>query len=177
MQLYLRLIRYLKPYLWPYFSLAMVCMVGYSATSGAMPFLVERVFDDIFARQDRTALSYLPLVIVGVFAFRGLTSFGQHYLTDYVGLRIVADIRNAMNRHLQFLPLSFFQRHPTGGLISRVNSDVELVRYAITGSAAIGPQGHYFSDGLAFCGLSQGLGFGGPSLSWLFPCRFYRSCG
>ena len=136
MQLYLRLIRYLKPYLWPYFSLAMVCMVGYSATSGAMPFLVERVFDDIFARQDRTALSYLPLVIVGVFAFRGLTSFGQHYLTDYVGLRIVADIRNAMNRHLQFLPLSFFQRHPTGGLISRVNSDVELVRYAITGSAA-----------------------------------------
>jgi len=116
--------------------MAMVCMLGYSATSGAMPFIIERVFDDVFGQKDRTTLSYLPFVIVAVFSFRGLTNFGQSYLTDYVGLRIVTDIRNAIYRHLQFLPLSFFQQHPTGTLISRVNTDVALVRSALTDSVA-----------------------------------------
>lgn len=116
--------------------MAMVCMVAYSATSGVLPFLVESVFDDVFAQKDQTALFYLPFVIVGVFAFRGLMNFGQIYLTDYVGLRIINNIRNAINHHLQFLSLSFFQHHPTGTLISRVNSDVFLVRSALTQSVA-----------------------------------------
>ena len=114
----------------------MVCMVGYSATSGALPILVQRVFDDVFAQKNQAALYYLPFVIVGIFAFRGLTNFGQSYLTDYVGFRIINDVRNSINRHLQFLSLSFFQRHPTGTLISRVNNDVTLVRASLTDSVA-----------------------------------------
>jgi subfamily B ATP-binding cassette protein MsbA len=136
MKIYLRLLRYLKPYVWPYFSIAMVCMLAYSATDGAIPFLVKRIFDDIFIKKDISALSYLPFVIVAVFAVRGLMNFGQSYLTDYVGLRIVTDIRNAINHHLQSLSLSFFHRHPTGTLISRVNNDVSLVRFALTDSVA-----------------------------------------
>lgn len=136
MKLYLRLLEYLRPYIWPYFALAMLCMVGYSATSGAIPFLVQRVFDDVFARQNQAALFYLPLVIVGVFALRGLLNFGQSYLTDYVGLHIIADMRDTINRHLQSLSLSFFQRNPTGTLISRVHNDVGLVRLALTGPVA-----------------------------------------
>ncbi len=136
MKLYFRLLHYLKPYVWPYFIIAMVCMAGYSATSGALPFLVQKVFDDVFARKDAVALSYLPAVIVGVFAFRGLMNFGQSYLTDYVGLRIIADLRSALNGQLQVLSLSFFQRHPTGTLISRVHNDVTLVRSALTDSVA-----------------------------------------
>lgn len=134
--IYKRLLQFLKPYVWPYFVAAMICMVGYSVTSGAMPFLVESVMDDIFAKKDEKALFYLPFLIVGVFGFRGLTNFGQAYLTDYVGLKIINDIRNVMNRHLQTLSLSFFHRHPTGTLITRVNSDVALVRAALTDAAA-----------------------------------------
>jgi subfamily B ATP-binding cassette protein MsbA len=114
----------------------MICMLGYSSTNGVMPFLVQYVFDDIFARKDQNALFYFPFLIIGVFAFRGLMNFGQSYLTDYVGLRIVNDLRNALNRHLQTLSLSFFHRHPTGTLISRVNNDVALVRGALTDSVA-----------------------------------------
>lgn len=136
MKIYLRLLQYLRPYIWPSFSVAMLCMLAYSATSGALPFLVQKVFDDIFAQKDQTALSYIPLVIIGVFALRGLMNFGQSYLTDYVGLRIINDIRNAINHHLQFLSLSFFQRNPTGTLISRVTNDVGLVRSALTDSVA-----------------------------------------
>jgi subfamily B ATP-binding cassette protein MsbA len=136
MKTYARLLSFLRPYLWPYFILGMVCMVGFGATDGVLPFLVQRIIDDVFTRKDPVALTYLPAVIVGIFAFRGLMNFGQSYLNDYVGLRIINDVRNALNRQFQSLSLSFFYKHPTGTLIARVNSDVQLLRFAITDALA-----------------------------------------
>jgi ATP-binding cassette, subfamily B, bacterial MsbA len=133
---YLRLLQYLKPYVWPYFALAMVCMLGYSATAGAMPFLVQWMMDDVFVKKDAAMLYYLPPTIVGIFFIRGLLNFGQGYLSDYVGLRIIQDVRNLLARHLQFMSLSFFSRHPSGTLISRVASDVTLLRSALTDALA-----------------------------------------
>jgi subfamily B ATP-binding cassette protein MsbA len=92
--------------------------------------------DDVFARKDQTVLGFLPFLVVGIFAFRGLMNFGQSYLNEYVGLKIINDVRNALNRHFQSLSLSFFHRNPTGSLISRVNSDVFLLRYSITDALA-----------------------------------------
>lgn len=111
-------------------------MLGYGATDGALPFLVQHVMDDVFAKKDATTLTYLPLLIIFVFAFRGLMNFGQSYLGDYVGLRIINDVRNTLNRHLQSLSVSFFHRHPTGTLISRVGNDVVLLRSALTDALA-----------------------------------------
>ena len=51
MKTYLRLLSFLKPYVWPYFVIAVMCMIGYSATDGALPFLVQRVFDDVFQKK------------------------------------------------------------------------------------------------------------------------------
>jgi ATP-binding cassette, subfamily B, bacterial MsbA len=111
-------------------------MLGFGATDGTIPFLVQRIMDDVFARKDQTALTYLPVLVIGIFAFRGLMNFGQSYLNDYVGLRIINDVRNQLNRHFQSLSLSFFHRNPTGMLLARVSSDVSLVRYSITDALA-----------------------------------------
>ncbi|MGE5817751.1 MAG: ABC transporter ATP-binding protein [Deltaproteobacteria bacterium] len=136
MKTYFRLLPYLKPYIWPYAIVAMVCMLAYGASDGVLPYLVQHVMDDVFARKDVAMLSYLPVVIVAYFALRGLLNFGQSYLSDYVGLRIINDVRNALDRHLQSLSLAFFQRNPTGTLIARVNSDVVLLRSALTDALA-----------------------------------------
>jgi subfamily B ATP-binding cassette protein MsbA len=133
---YLRLLDFLKPYIWPFFALGMVCTLAYGATDGAIPFLVQHIMDDVFSNKDQRTLSYLPIVIIVVFAVRGFMNFGQNYLSDFVGLRIINDVRNALNRHLQTLSLAFFYRHPTGTLISRVNSDVVLLRFALTDAVA-----------------------------------------
>jgi len=133
---YFRLLPFLKPYIWPYSILGMVCMLAYGASDGVLPFLVQHVMDDVFARKDVVMLSYLPVVIVGYFALRGFLNFGQSYLSDYVGLRIINDVRNALDRHLQSLSVAFFYRHPTGDLIARVNSDVVLLRSALTDALA-----------------------------------------
>jgi len=49
-KLYGRLLQYLRPYLWPRFAVAVVCMVLYSSTNGVMPLLVRGVFDDVFVK-------------------------------------------------------------------------------------------------------------------------------
>lgn len=136
MKTYRRLMAFLKPYFWPYFALAIVCMIGFGATDGMLPFLVQRIIDDVFTRKDAAALTSVPLLIFALFAFRGLMNFGQSYFNDYVGLRIINDVRNALNRHFQALSVSFFYKHPTGTLIARVNSDVQLLRFSVTDALA-----------------------------------------
>jgi len=111
---YLRLLQYLRPYVWPWFTGAMLAMLLFSATTGVLPLLVERVFDDIFAARKITALRLLPVAIVLIFLFRGVTSFAQNYLMDLVGQRIICDLRDELNQHIQRLSLAFFNRTPTG---------------------------------------------------------------
>ena len=129
---YLRLLEFLRPYVWPHFLVATVCMLGYGATDGALPFLVRWMMDDVFVKKNVANLYYVPVIVIGIFLIRGILNFGHSYLSDYVGLRIVQDVRNRLVRHLQYMSLSFFSRHPSGTLISRVSSDVNLLRYALT---------------------------------------------
>jgi subfamily B ATP-binding cassette protein MsbA len=138
LSLYRRLVQYLRPYWWPHFAVAFGCMLLFSATNGAMPFLIRHVFDDVFTNKNAFALKVMPVAIVGTFLIRSIVGFGSTYLTEYVGQRIVADLRNALNDHIQYLSLSFFNRTPTGTVVSRVTNDVALVRGALTdGVAAI----------------------------------------
>ena len=132
----LRLFPFVKPYIWPHFVMSLVCMAAFGGSSAFLPFLVQNIFDDVFAQKNEAALAYLPPLIVGVFVFRGLVNFGQSYLSAYVGLGIINDVRNAVHRHFQTLSLSFFNRNPSGTLISRVTNDVNLVRGVLTDAVA-----------------------------------------
>src|SRR5262245_10246152 len=128
---YRRLLRYLRPYVWPRFVAGIACMLVFSATNGAVPFLVETTFDGIFARHDPQMLAWLPAAVFVLFVVRGLANYGNTYLTEWVAQRIITDLRNAVNAHIQELPLSFFNRTPTGSILSRVSNDVYQLRAAL----------------------------------------------
>ena len=134
--LYRRMLGYLRPYVWPYFIAAMVCMVLFGSTNGVMPFLVRFIFDDIFTGKNAAVLQMLPFAIIAVFVFRGVCGFGSSYLTEYVSNLVINDLRNDLNAHIQDLSLSFFNRNPTGTVLSRVTSDVYVVGNSLTGSVA-----------------------------------------
>ncbi|MEO8604320.1 MAG: lipid A export permease/ATP-binding protein MsbA [bacterium] len=131
-----RLLRYLRPYLWPYFAGAMACMILFGSTNGVMPFLVRFIFDDIFTAKNAAVLQWLPIAVILVFIFRGVCGFGSSYLSEYVSNEIINDLRNDLNAHIQDLPLGFFNQHATGALLSRVTSDVYVIGTALTGTAA-----------------------------------------
>lgn len=136
MKVYLRLLRYLRPYAWPHFCGAVVCMLLFSATTAMLPFVVRDMMDEVFVKQDRAMLAIICLAAALLFVCRGVCNFGQLYLMEYIGQRIIRDLRSSLCEKLQWLSLAFIHRHPTGTLLSRVTSDVTLVRVALTTSVA-----------------------------------------
>ena len=131
-----RLYGYLKPYLWPHFLGAVACMVLYSATAGAVPYLVRALVDDVLTAGDRATLGAMPALIVVVFALRGVMAFGHTYLGEHVGQHVVHDVRRELSEHIQRLPVAYFDRVASGAILSRVTTDVLLLRQALTEGAA-----------------------------------------
>jgi subfamily B ATP-binding cassette protein MsbA len=113
-------------------------MVFFSATEASIPFLVKIVFDDVFTRRDESALWFVAGGILVLSCLRGAFDFGGSTLSAYVGQRIVNDLRNEINGHLQGLSLRFFNRTRSGQIISRVITDVGLIRAAVTDAVASG---------------------------------------
>src|SRR4030066_564319 len=103
---------------------------------GIPPFLkniiIQLHLGDLILKKDMEMLLLLPIAIILLFLFKGIFDYGQAYLMNYVGLRIVADIREKLYHHLQTLSLSFFTRTPTGILISRITNDVNLIQGSVS---------------------------------------------
>ncbi len=134
--MYRRILTYLRPHL-ATFLVALLCMVAFGATDGVVPFLIKGTLDGVFGVEKNAELLYkLPYIIVGFAAVRAVCDFGQQFLMASVGHRVTEDLRNDVNRHVLSLSPDFFVRHSTGELLSRVTSDVLLVRSLLTESTA-----------------------------------------
>ncbi len=131
MSLYRRLLMMVKPYRFK-LALAMTCMLFVSLFTAAQAFLVQPALDDVFLKKDAKMLFLLPIAIILLFLFKGAFEYGQAYLMNYVGLKIVADMREKLYNHLQTLSLSFFTKTPTGILISRITNDVNLIQGSVS---------------------------------------------
>jgi len=129
--IYFRILKFVRPY-WPRLLIAMICMGGVSAITAVFALLTKNVLDDIFINKDRFMLLVIPLVVMGLGIIKGFFSFGEGYLMNYVGQRVVADIRERLYSHLQTLSLSFFDRTPTGVLMARITNDVNSIQGAVS---------------------------------------------
>ncbi len=129
---YRRLLSYLRPYVWPHGVFAVVCMVSFSGVESAIPFLAKYTFDQVFTQQH---LDALPFAVAGVLVLalvRGGLDFAAGVLSDWIGQRVVTDLRNQLTAHLQRLDLAFFNRHRAGQIVSRITADVLQVRGTVT---------------------------------------------
>jgi subfamily B ATP-binding cassette protein MsbA len=129
--IYLRTLKFLRPY-WARLLLAMICMLVVSAITAAFALLTKNVLDDIFINKDRFLLTVIPLVVMGLGIVKGFFTFGEGYLMNYVGQRVVANLRERLYNHLQTLSLSFFDKTPTGVLMARITNDVNSIQGAVS---------------------------------------------
>ena len=130
-----RILAYLRPHRRYFFS-ALSLMVIFGATDGVVPFLVKYILDGVFTQRDESLLWVLPALIVGFAFVRGASDFGQQFLMSSVGHKVTEDIRNDVNRHVLSLSPDFFVRNSTAEILSRVTSDVLLIRTLLTDSSA-----------------------------------------
>jgi subfamily B ATP-binding cassette protein MsbA len=126
-----RILGYVKPYK-SRLIIAMICMIIVASMAGAQAYVVKPLLDEIFFKQDRTMLLLVPLGILGIFFFKGIFYYVYNYLLAKVGQSVIRDLRYILYNHIQSLPLSFFQKKPTGELISRIISDVTLIQGAVS---------------------------------------------
>ncbi len=133
MNLYLRFLRYLRPY---FLSLVgvVICMILVSAGNVVVIPLVGKLSEAISAK-NFISLNLIILTAVAVYFIKGFFMYGQVYLSAFVGQAIVRDIRNEVFRHIQTLSLDFFNRWRTGDLMSRVLSDISQIEAATVTSA------------------------------------------
>ncbi len=119
-----------------YFWAALGLMVIFGATDGVVPFLVKHILDGVFTRRDEKLLVLLPAMIIGFALIRAASDFGQQFMMASVGHKVTQDIRNDVNRHVLSLSPDFFIRTSTAEILSRVTSDVLLIRTLLTDSSA-----------------------------------------
>ena len=146
-QLYLRLLRYVKPHRGP-FALAIFGMMLVAATEPALPAILKPLLDGTFVEKDERIMRWTPFVIVAIFIVRGIAEYIAQYAINWVGNRVVMDLRNAMFDKLLELPAPFYDNHPAGNLMSKVTFDVTQVTNAATTVLTV-----IVRDGLAAIGL------------------------
>ncbi len=83
-----RLLGYLRPYR-VRLGAAFVCSGLVAAFSGAYAWLVKPVLDEIFINKNETLLLALPLALFAVSVCKSAFNYGQNYLMNYVGNRVI----------------------------------------------------------------------------------------
>ena len=128
---YWRLALYGRRYLWPTFSLALFFNFIYGASTGLVPLVIKYLFDEVLPSQDRLRLYSAPVAIVIVISIRAAAQYLGNYLTERVGQEMTADLRNTLAAKILDLPQSYIDKNPSSVLVSRVLSDVNLVKGGI----------------------------------------------
>ncbi|MCU0498652.1 MAG: ABC transporter transmembrane domain-containing protein [Anaerolineae bacterium] len=128
-----RFIGYLTPYKWR-LGVALLALIGSAGLSLVFPAVIGSVVDSIFdpVTGGETMLNQITLLLLGVFLLRSFTTMIESYNLNFIGERIVADVRLQLFRHLQSLSLGFFTSRRVGELMSRISNDVTVMRGVLT---------------------------------------------
>lgn len=125
------MLRYLAPYRWR-LVLALAALTVAAALSLVFPAVIRSVVDSVLVEGDEGLLNRITLALLGVFFVRSLVSLVEAYNLNYIGERIVMDLRRQLYAHIQGLSLGFFTERRVGELVSRMSSDVTMMRGALT---------------------------------------------
>jgi len=146
-QIYVRLISYAKPY-WRMFGVSAVGMVFYAATEPLFAAMMKPLLDGTFIDRDVAVVQSMPLILLGVFLVRGIAGFVNTYCLQWVGRRVVADLRREMFAHLLRSPARYFDTQSTGQILAKLTYNVENVADAATTAVTT-----LIRDGLSVIGL------------------------
>ncbi len=108
----------------------------------ANPLLIKQVFDkglhcsNLGCHPDLPVLYWLVGFMIAIPIITGAIGVGQTYLSNLVGLNVMQDLRDALYKHLQYMPLRFFTSTRTGEIQSRLSNDVGGVQSVVTSTAS-----------------------------------------
>ena len=129
-------LRALLPYILPYKRTLYLALAALLLAAGAqlsLPIALRYLIDLGLLADNADTIDRYFLALFGVAVAFGLFSAFRFYLVTWLGERVVADIRNAVYRHVVTLDASFFEVTKTGEVLSRLTTDTTLIQ-SISGS-------------------------------------------
>lgn len=152
LRLYLRLLSYVLPY-WRVFLLSLLALVILAATDPAMPALLKPLLDGAFIEKDPAMLRTIPLLLIALFAVRGISAYTSSVSINWLANKVVMDLRGEMFTRLLNFQSQYYDSHSAGSLMSKFTFDVTQIKEAATTAVTV-----LVRDSLAVIGL----------LAWMF---------
>ncbi|PZQ43858.1 MAG: ABC transporter permease, partial [Micavibrio aeruginosavorus] len=126
--------RIFKTYLGKYkgsVALATFFMLLSAGLTAGFAAMIEPIIDDVLSAGKLDRVWLLGGAILAIFIIRGIATYQHTIIMNKVGQMIVGQIQFDMFSRFLDLDLNFFHRHPSGQLISRMTSDVNVMRMAV----------------------------------------------
>jgi ATP-binding cassette subfamily B multidrug efflux pump len=129
------LLRRLLKYGFPYWYLIVSAVIMIIAAAGldiVGPYITKIAVDRYILPKDYEGLIRVVTIYVGILVGSFAIKYFQILLTQYIGQRIIFNLRQEIFSHLQSLHQQFFDKNPVGRLMTRVTSDVEALNQMFT---------------------------------------------
>jgi ATP-binding cassette subfamily B protein len=127
----------LRPYLARHLGMVLAAFVALVISAALMltiPVAVRRMIDVGFAAQDGVFIDRYFITLIGIGVMLALASAGRMYAVNWLGERVVADLRADVFRHLATLGPAFYDSTHSGEVMSRLTADTTQIK-AAAGSA------------------------------------------
>jgi len=121
-----RLLGYIKPYK-NYVIFAIVLNIVVAALGPVRPLLTKIAIDDYIAKSNYDGLMIIALVLFGSLMLQAAIQYFLTYYTQFLGQKVLLDLRTQIFNHIQKLALKFFDKTPIGRLVTRATNDVEAL--------------------------------------------------
>jgi subfamily B ATP-binding cassette protein MsbA len=126
-----RTLTLLRPYRWRLIGAALLLVIT-NSLGLLFPLVIRTLLNTILGQHQPGLLNLVVAVLLGVFLAQAVFGAAQGYLVTSLGERLSFDLRTRLFRHLQRLPLHFFDSRRTGELMSRVTNDVTVLQTSLT---------------------------------------------
>jgi len=126
-----RLLAYLKPYRLSA-ALALFYIIAAAGLSIVPPYLTKVAIDQYIRNNDLGGLSRITFLYLVTLLFIFALSYGQTWVMNLMGQRIMLDLRMQIFQHLQRLDVAYFDKNPVGRLMTRVTTDVDALNELFT---------------------------------------------
>ena len=129
------------------FAIDVSCAVGIAAIDLAFPLVTRSALYDMLPNQLYRTFFTVMAIVIASYVLRSVLNFTVAYLGHTFGIRVEADIRQDLFRHMQSLSFDFYDQNRTGKLMSRLTADL----FELTELAHHGPE-DLLTSILTICG-------------------------
>jgi subfamily B ATP-binding cassette protein MsbA len=130
-KIYSRIFSYALKYKWT-LSISILSLIILALTNTGFLALIKKITDEGFVEQASNSSILLPIALVILMTIRALSGFVSGYSMRWVSRKIVEDLRFDAFKRLMALPVTYFDSHASGNIVSKLTYETEQLSFVAT---------------------------------------------